>query len=75
MAAVWAALKNFDAVVGVRVVGSGNIDGEIESHFVKTIIDSGSGEDAGAAVFDAEGFAGRGEVLQNPRGRFAGVAG
>ena len=75
MAGCGASFKDFDAVVGVRVVGSGDIDGKIESHFVKTIIDSGSGEDAGAAVFDAESFAGRGEVLQNPLGRFAGVAG
>ena len=75
MAGCGASFKDFDAVVGVWVVGSGNINSEVIAHFVETVIDGWSGKDAGGGVFDTEGFAGGGEVLQNPLGRFASVAG
>ena len=69
-----ATFEDFDAVVGDGVVGSGDVNGEIETHVVKAIIDSGSGKNAGTRVFDTESFAGGSEVLENPLGGFAGVA-
>ena len=74
MATVVATFEDFDAVVGDRIVGSGDVNGEIKTHFIEAIIDSGGGEDAGTRVFDAESFAGGGEVLENPLGGFARVA-
>ena len=73
-AGVWPALEDFDAIVGVWVVRSGNVDSEIEAHFVKTIIDGWSWEYANGGVFEAERFEGGFEVGDNPFGRFAGVA-
>ena len=69
-----ATFEDFDAVVGNGVVGGGDVDSEIKAHFMKAVIDGGSGKNASVRVFDAECFAGGGEVLENPLGGFAGVA-
>ena len=58
-----AAFEDFDTVVGIGVMGGGDVDGEIEAHFVETVVDSGGGEDAGGGIFEAESFTGSGEVL------------
>lgn len=75
MAAGGATFEDFDTVVGVGVVAGGDVNGEIIAHFVKTVVDGGGGKDAGRGIFDAERFEGGGEVLQDPLGRLAGVAG
>ena len=74
-ALVGPTFKNLDAVVGVGIVRSGDIDGKIKAHFVKTVVNARGGEDAGAGVFDTKSFAGGGEILENPFGGFASVAG
>ena len=45
-ALVVAAFEDFDTVVGVRIVTSGHIDSEVETHLIETVINSRSGEDA-----------------------------
>ena len=49
-----AAFKNFDAVIGVGIVRGGNVNGEVEAHFKKAVIDGWSGENADGRVFDTE---------------------
>ena len=71
---IGATFENFDTVVGVGVMGSGNVDCKIELHFIKTIINGRSGKDAGSGIFYAIGFAGFCEVINDPFRRFAGVA-
>lgn len=49
-----AAFEDFDAVVGVGVVRGGDVNGEIETHLIETVVDGGGGENTDAGVFDAE---------------------
>ena len=58
MTRIGAAFENFDAVVGVGVVGGGDVDSVIIAHFIETVINGGGGKDAGTRIFKAEGFAG-----------------
>ena len=44
-------------------MGGGDVDGEIEAHLVKTVINSRGRQNASGAVFDAEAVASGGEVL------------
>ncbi len=73
MAGSGTTFKNLDAVVGVGVVRSSDVDSEIKAHLVKTVVDGRGGQDADIAVFDAKSFAGGFEIGENPFGRFAGV--
>ena len=51
--ASFATFKDFDAVVGMGIVGGSNVNGEIKSHLIKTIINSGSWKDASVKIFGA----------------------
>ena len=53
-----AAFEDFDAVVGIGIVAGGDVDGKIEAHLVKTVVNGRSGKNAGAHIFDTEGFEG-----------------
>ncbi len=55
-------------------MAGGNVDGEIETHVIETVIDGGGRKDADVGVFDAESFESGLEVLENPFGGFAVVA-
>ena len=67
------AFKNLDAVVGVGVVRSSDVDSEIKAHLVKTVVNGGGRQDADIAVFDTKCFAGGFEIRENPFGGFTGV--
>ena len=52
----------------------GDVDGKVEAHLIKTVVDGWSGENADVGVFDAESLEGGFEVLEDPFGGFAVVA-
>ena len=74
-ATVGTEFENFDAVVGVGIVRSGDVNGEIETHFSETEIDCGGRQNAGGRKFDAESFASGLEIADNPFRGFASVTG
>ena len=69
-----ASFENLDAIIGIRVVASRDIDGEIETHFIKTVINGWGRENTCVGVFDAKSLEGDFEILENPFGRFACIA-
>ena len=73
MAGSGTTFKNLNAIVGVGVVRSGDVDSEIKAHLIKTVVNGGGRQDANVAVFDTKCFAGGFEIGENPFGRFAGV--
>ena len=54
--AVFAAFENFDAVIGVGVVGGSDVDGDVETHFGKAVVDGWGGKYADVTILDAESF-------------------
>ena len=56
--AVCIAFKDFDAIVGVGIMGGGDVDSDIKTHLGETIINGGGRKNADVAVFDAESFEG-----------------
>lgn len=54
---------------------SGDVNGEIKAHLEEAVVDGWGGKNAGASIFDTESLAGGGEVLEDPFGGLAGVAG
>ena len=66
-------LKNFDAIVGVGIVGGSDVDGKIKAHLIKTVVNGRRGQNSDRGVLEAERFESGAQILQNPLGGFAGV--
>ena len=71
---VFATLKDFNTIIYIGIMRGGNVDGKVEAHFVKTVIDCGGGKDADGGGFETGLSQGGGEVGEDFFGRFASIA-